>query len=71
VVEDAVGPGPEDRPEVVAPPALPDPDPAAVDLLDDGVQLVVVGEQVLEVAARLAKVRPSSGSTRAPGGRLN
>jgi hypothetical protein len=30
-------------------PAVADPDAAAVDLLDDGVQQVVVGEQVLEV----------------------
>jgi len=29
----------------------PTPDPAAVDLLDDRVQQVVVGEQVLEVGA--------------------
>jgi hypothetical protein len=31
-------------------PALADPDPAAVDLLDDRVQQVVVGEQVLQGA---------------------
>ena len=35
----------------VGQPAFPDPDPAAVDLLDDRVQQVVVGEQVLEVGA--------------------
>jgi hypothetical protein len=32
-------------------PALADPDPAAVDLLDDRVKQMVVGEQVLEVGA--------------------
>jgi hypothetical protein len=42
------------QPQVVAggevdQPVPPDPDPAAVDLLDGRVQEVVVGEQVLEV----------------------
>jgi hypothetical protein len=32
-------------------PAVADPDPAAVDLLDDRVQQVVVGEQLLQVGA--------------------
>jgi hypothetical protein len=38
-------------------PAPADPDAAAVDLLDDRVQQVVVGEQVLEVGARRQPAR--------------
>jgi hypothetical protein len=38
-------------------PALADPDPAAVDVLDDRVQQVVVGEQVLQVGERRQPTR--------------
>jgi hypothetical protein len=38
-------------------PALADPDAAAIDLLDDRVQQMVVGEQVLQVGARRQPAR--------------